>query len=141
MQSEQLRRALATVVTIAALAIVVWGIFADDTAGDRVEALGRSLKCPVCTSESIADSPSQTARELRALIAEQVADGWTDDEVVDYFVARYGEQVRLDPPASGRNVALVALPAIGLGVGVAAIASLVTGSRKRRNVMESGADS
>ena len=134
--SEPLRRAVATVVTVAALAIVLWGIFAGDGKGDRVEALGRSLKCPVCTSESIADSPSQTARELRALITEQVAAGWTDEEVVDYFVARYGEQVRLDPPAEGRDIVLLLLPALGLGVGVAAIATLMTGSRRRRSPAE-----
>ena len=132
MRAEAVRRAAAIVVTVAAFAIVVWGIFAGDTEGDRVQALGRSLKCPVCTSESIADSPSQTARELRVLIAEQVAAGWTDDEVVDYFVARYGEQVLLDPPAEGRDIALLLLPALGLGVGVAAIATLMTGSRRRR---------
>ena len=136
MTGEVVRRVVATVVTVTALAIVVWGIVADDTDGDRVEALGRSLKCPVCTSESIADSPSETARELRGLIAEQVAAGWTDDEVVDYFVARYGEQVLLDPPAEGRGIALLLLPALGLGVGVAAIATLMTGSRKRSTPAE-----
>ncbi len=129
---SQIRSALVTVVTVAALAIVIWGIFAGDAEGDRVRSLGERLKCPVCQSESIAASPSQTARELRALIGEQVAAGWSDTEITDYFVARYGEQVLLDPPAEGRDIALVALPALALGVGVAAIWSLAAGSRRRR---------
>jgi cytochrome c-type biogenesis protein CcmH len=88
---------------------------------DRVQALAERLKCPVCASESIADSPSSLARDLYDLIAEQVTDGWTDDEIVEFFVATYGEQVRLDPPIDGRTIALWLVPLFGLAVGAGVI--------------------
>ncbi len=127
-----IRRALA-VAAAAAVVIVVWGVAFDraPSATDRVDSLASRLRCPVCSSESIADSTSQIARELRGVIAEQVAGGATDDDVVDFFVARYGEWVLLDPPARGRNLLLFALPVLALGGGLAAMIGLRARSRRR----------
>jgi cytochrome c-type biogenesis protein CcmH len=120
--SERLRRGLGWAITIGALVVVLFGLFApEDEPADRVAALSQRLRCPVCQSESIADSGSQTARDSERLIAELVAEGRTDQEVVDFFVTRYGEWILLDPPASGRGLILWALPAVGLIGGVVAI--------------------
>ncbi len=123
MPAERLRRFLAAGVTIAALAVVAWGLFGDRGAssGDRVDSLAGRLRCPVCTSESIADSTSQIARDLRGVIEEQVAAGRSDGEIEDFFVARYGEWVLLDPAPTGRNLALFVLPAAAAVGGIAAI--------------------
>ncbi|MDX1689854.1 MAG: cytochrome c-type biogenesis protein [Acidimicrobiia bacterium] len=123
--SETVRRRLGAAVTLAALAVVVVGLFApEDSDEDRVAALATRLRCPVCQSESIADSGSQTARDSERLIAELVAEGRTDQEIVDFFVARYGEWILLDPPATGRGLLLWLLPAAGLVAGVGAILGL-----------------
>ena len=120
--SERVRRFGSWALTLAALAVVVFGFIApESTEADRVDALANRLRCPVCQSESIADSGSQTARDSERLIGELVAEGRTDQEVIDFFVARYGEWILLDPPASGRGLVLWALPLFGLGVGVIAI--------------------
>jgi cytochrome c-type biogenesis protein CcmH len=69
----------------------------------RVQALGKHLRCAVCQGLSVADSPSSMARAQLDMVRELVAEGKSDQEVVDYFVARYGEWVLLEPKAEGFN--------------------------------------
>jgi cytochrome c-type biogenesis protein CcmH len=122
--SERVRTWIALAVIGASLATIV-GVLATDEASprDRANALASRLKCPVCESETIADSPTDLARDLKDLIAEQVADGWTDQEVIDFFIATYGEQVLLDPPIGGRTALLWIAPLAALGVGALVILS------------------
>lgn len=122
--TDRVRTVVALVVMAVSLAVTVVALSTGSpTESDRVAALAARLKCPVCESESIADSPSSLARDLYDLIAERVADGWTDEEIVDSFVATYGEQVRLDPPIDARTIALWAVPLLGLTLGTAVILS------------------
>lgn len=122
--SDRIRTWIALAIIGASMATIV-GILATDEASprDRADALASRLKCPVCESETIADSPTDLARDLQDLIAEQVADGWTDQEVIDFFIATYGEQVLLDPPAGGRTALLWIAPLVALGVGALVIVS------------------
>jgi cytochrome c-type biogenesis protein CcmH len=69
----------------------------------RVQTLGKELRCAVCQGLSVADSPSSMARAQLDKIRELVAAGKSDQEVRDYFVARYGEWVLLQPKAEGFN--------------------------------------
>ncbi len=117
--------ALATALAAVVLAVMVFT--GDSSAGDRGEDLGARLRCPVCQSESVADSTSQTARDIQALIDEQIAAGSSDGEIIDFFVARYGEWIVLDAPAKGRTLVLWILPVVAAGGGIAVIAS-----RRRR---------
>lgn len=84
---------------------------------DRVQALGKQLRCAVCQGVSVADSPASMARAQLDTVRALVAEGKTDQEVMDYFVARYGEWVLLEPTAQGFNwfvwLGPVALVAIG----------------------------
>lgn len=114
---------------MAALAVVVIVVgllpaHADpvDDAG-RAQAIAENLRCPFCSGESIAEAPSQIARDLEVFIVEKVDEGWTDDEVYAFFAARYGERVRLDPPLAGWGVALWLSPIVLAGVGLLAILS------------------
>ncbi|MDA3644078.1 cytochrome c-type biogenesis protein CcmH [Saccharopolyspora indica] len=82
---------------------------------DRAYELERGLRCPVCQSVSVAESMSDTAEAMRRSVREQVAAGRSDEEIVDYFRARYGDWVVLDPPVAGSTVALWLVPgAVGL---------------------------
>ncbi len=139
MPPERLRRLAGLLVAVAAIAVIAWGLLVDgsSTETDRVEALAERLRCPVCQSESIAASTSQTARALREVIAEQVADGRSDAEIESYFVGIWGEWVLLDPPARGRTLLLWLLPLAGAGIGVAAIVGLRVNSRRRAAVAAS----
>jgi cytochrome c-type biogenesis protein CcmH len=69
----------------------------------RVQKLGKELRCAVCQGLSITDSPSSMARAQLDKLRELVAAGHTDQEIYDYFIARYGEWVLLQPKAEGFN--------------------------------------
>ena len=64
---------------------------------DRTYALGKILRCPVCQGLSVADSRSDAAVAMKNRIQEFVAQGYSDDQIVDYFIGRYGEFVLLEP--------------------------------------------
>jgi cytochrome c-type biogenesis protein CcmH len=131
--TERARTLVALGVIVASLAVVVTALSTSEPSdADRVRALAARLKCPICESESIADSPSAIARDLYELIEEQVADGWSDDEVVDFFVLTYGEQVRLDPPLDTRTIALWLIPAMAVAAGLVAILARRAPAESRR---------
>lgn len=83
----------------------------------RAHAIAVSLRCPVCQGLSVADSTSEAAVMFQRRIHELVAMGYTDDQIRDYFVERYGEWILLDPASGGLNDMLYVLPALLLGVG------------------------
>lgn len=80
----------------------------------RVDKVAASLRCPVCQNLSIQDSPSELAQDMKRIVREQLVKGATPDQVRQYFVARYGEWVLLEPPARGVNLTVWALPALVL---------------------------
>ena len=63
------------------------------------------LKCQQCVGESVADSQSPSAVQFREEIAEQMAQGRTDDEILNFFAERYDQEILLTPPSSGVGVA------------------------------------
>lgn len=94
----------------------------------RAEALGHQLRCLVCQNESIEDSNADLARDLRRIIRQRVVAGDSDQQVIDWMVARYGDFVRLRPPFNAMTLALWGAPAIALLVGFAAV---LAGRRRR----------
>lgn len=110
------------------------------TTDDRVQEIASGLRCPVCTSLSVADSPSRLAGEMRAEIAARARSGETDDEIRAFFVDRYGEWVLLEPTRRGLNLLPWALPAAGVVVGVGVWAALVRRRPRRDDAAVSDAD-
>ncbi len=120
---ERVRAWLAGVVTVALAVVVVFGLIEGEPSDtDRVAALGSRIRCPVCQGEPIADSPSETARAMMEIVAERVAAGESDGQIVEYFRARYGDWIVLDPPFRGATLVLWLLPLAALGAGVGLIA-------------------
>ena len=87
---------------------------------DRTYALGKILRCPVCQGLSVADSQSDAAVAMQNRIRELVALGYSDDQIVDYFIGSYGEFVLLQPKKKHWFVWLA--PGVGLLLGVAVVA-------------------
>lgn len=113
---------------VALLAVVVFRLLSTaPVAVDRAYALEQRLRCPVCRSVSIAESPSATAMSMRTIVAQQVAAGRSDEQVLAYFTGRYGTWILLDPPAQGGTLLLWLLPPVVGGLG---IILLVTRSRR-----------
>jgi len=93
------------------LAAPVWAVQPDEVLDDpvleeRARDISAGLRCPVCRNESIDDSSAPISRELRLMVRERLVEGDTDEEVIDFVVARYGEFVLLRPDTSGWNVLL-----------------------------------
>jgi cytochrome c-type biogenesis protein CcmH len=68
--------------------------------------IAKDLRCTVCQNQPVSESNSDLARDMRAIIREQLQAGKSRDEIVDYFVARYGDYVLLKPPFHERGLFL-----------------------------------
>jgi cytochrome c-type biogenesis protein CcmH len=90
----------------------------------RARDISAKLRCLVCQNQSIDDSDAELAHDLRVIVRERLEKGDTDEEVMDYVVARYGEFVLLQPRVSARNMLLWGTPLIGLLLGGVAIVFL-----------------
>lgn len=96
----------------------------------RTDALSTRLRCPVCQGLSVSASPSEAARAMRERIRELVAQGYADEQIVDYFVGRYGTWVLLEPPREGFAWLLWLAPALAVGAGLGGLAWRFAGGRK-----------
>lgn len=115
-------RNIVTVGLLVVMAVTVIVLVATrPSESNRVDAIGSRIKCPVCQGESIADSPSQMARDMMALVEERVADGANDEAIVDELLFSYSGAVLLDPPASGSTLALWLSPVVAIIVGAGVI--------------------
>lgn len=93
----------------------------DPALESRARDISAELRCLVCQNQSIDDSDAELARDLRVIVRERLVEGDTDEEVMDFVVARYGEFVLLKPRLSARNMLLWGTPLIGLALGLTAI--------------------
>jgi cytochrome c-type biogenesis protein CcmH len=95
----------------------------------RARALSQELRCLVCQNQSIDESNADLAHDLRVLLRQRLVAGDTDQQVLDYIVARYGVFVLLDPPFAPATYLLwLTPPALVLGAGIL----LVVRARRRR---------
>lgn len=91
----------------------------------RSDALAGQLRCPVCQQLSVRDSPSRVAQTFRNRIRELVRQGRSDQEVRDFFVARYGDWILLSPPRRGIGLAVWIIPPLLIGAGLLLVALAV----------------
>ena len=143
--SERATNLTVLVVSVVALAVIVVGLWprsagSTDPAA-RAYALETRIKCPICAGESLAGSQAEVARDLRAYIATRIASGATDQEIVDEFVANYGEQILLDPPRTGWGLWLWLIPVAIGAVGILADVRLRRRSGERSRVPSTAIDS
>lgn len=95
---------------------------AEDVYSERTVEIGRNLACPVCEGQTVADSHSLVALQMMEAIEAQVQAGRTNAEIYDYFEIRYGEEVLVNPPREGINLALWWLPVAAVAIGAIAVA-------------------
>jgi cytochrome c-type biogenesis protein CcmH len=116
-----MRRILAALIVAALFVVVTTGlsparavqpdeVMTDPVKEARARDLSRELRCMVCQNQSIDDSEAPLARDLRLLVRERIAAGDSDDQVMDFLVARYGEFVLLKPRFERQTLLLWLVP-------------------------------
>ncbi|KJH80955.1 cytochrome c-type biogenesis protein CcmH [Pseudomonas sp. KSR10] len=94
--------------------------FKSDAERERYRTLVEELRCPKCQNQNIADSNAPIAMDLRREIYRMVEEGQSNEQIVDYLVARYGDFVRYKPPVNAKTLLLwygpIALLVLGFGV-------------------------
>jgi cytochrome c-type biogenesis protein CcmH len=113
------RAAVPLLLTWMALAGVVGGV-SGATLDDQVYAIAGQLMCPVCAGQTVAESDSALAREMRAIIRQKLQAGETRDQILRYFVAQFGESVLAEPRPGGVALILYGGTPAALILGVAA---------------------
>lgn len=106
--------------------------FSSELNKTRYQSLVEELRCPKCQNQNLADSGSGIAVDLRELVHQMIEQGKTDQEIVDYMVARYGSFVLYRPKHSTATFLLWYGPFILLGIGLLAFVYVVMANRKRR---------
>jgi cytochrome c-type biogenesis protein CcmH len=123
------------------IGLMVWAILATAPAlaqqpsTDEINAVAKKLSCPTCTGINVADCPTETCAQWRAKIGELMAEGKSEQEILDYFAARYGDHVLQVPPKRGFFVWVWILPVIAILAGLAWLAYLMRGWARRQVVV------
>lgn len=120
---------------ICGFALVAAPAFADQVKEDPLDRqvldIAKDLRCAVCQNQPVAESNAELARDMRAVIREQLQAGKSREEIVNYFVARYGDYVLMKPPYEGAGTPLWVMPLVLFAV-LAASAFVFLKHRRRR---------
>lgn len=112
--------------------------FASDAERQRYRNLIEELRCPKCQNQNIADSDAPIAMDLRAEIYRMLEEGKSNEQVIEYLVARYGDFVLYKPPVTARTLLLWYGPAGLLVGGFVLLGVIVLRRRGRKAVAASG---
>jgi cytochrome c-type biogenesis protein CcmH/NrfF len=114
--SRRCRRVLVAAALLLGVALPAGAAPAVDVAADpalelRVNRVSAELRCLVCQNQTIADSNAALAVDLRNQVREQLRAGRSEQQVIDFMTARYGDFVRYRPPLRAGTLALWGGPA------------------------------
>jgi len=85
---------------------------------DAVNSVARELYCPVCENIPLDVCSTQACAQWRDLIRQKLSEGWTRDQIKNYFVQQYGDRVLAEPPRQGLNWLVYVIPPLVFLVGV-----------------------
>lgn len=97
------------------------------------EELTHNLRCMTCPNETIAESNSPMAQDVKLYIAQHLVMGDSKDQIVDALTKRYGDAIRYKPPVNGQTALLWLTPLICLIAGIAIV--LIVLSKKQRKTL------
>lgn len=94
-----------------------------EVSDDQVNAIAKTLYCPVCENVPLDVCPTQACAQWRAVIRQMLEEGKTEEEIQQYFVEQYGARVLATPPPSGLNWLVYVIPLLAFVAGVYVVAS------------------
>ena len=113
-------RILILIALLALLFTVAWSVRPqDETAAGRLDRITSELRCVTCQGLSVKDSLAPSARQMREIVAQRVAEGKTDEEIRAEFRASYGDWVFLSPSAASWAGLIWLVPLVALAAGLA----------------------
>jgi cytochrome c-type biogenesis protein CcmH len=92
---------------------------------NAVNRVAKQLYCPVCPNTPLDVCETQACQDWRAQIKDQLGQGWSDQQVIEYFVAQYGERVLAEPRRSGFTSFVWLLPVLAVAIGLVVLAQLM----------------
>ena len=95
------------------------------------QSIDRMLICPVCPAETIDQAQVVLSKQMRRIVREMLAQGASREEILDFFVDRYGPQVLAAPPKSGVNLLAWVLPVVGVLAALAAVFVIIRSMASR----------
>mgnify|MGYP000424575592 CR=1 FL=1 len=98
----------------------------------RYQVLIEELRCPKCQNQNLAGSDSMVASDLRREVRRLLEEGFSDPEINEYMVARYGDFVLYRPPLQRNTVALWVAPGVFAALGLLALIMIVARARNGR---------
>jgi cytochrome c-type biogenesis protein CcmH len=109
------QRALLLIIAIVVILAAIWSYAllvapARESLDQRVHDVASQLKCPVCQGESVADSPSTISQQMRGVIRQQLQRGQSEQQIIQYFVSRYGNTILWSPPKQGFTILAWVIP-------------------------------
>src|SRR5215469_6420104 len=117
---------LLALAVIAAVWSTLWIVApGQQTLDMRVQRVASQLKCLICQGESVADSPSTLAQQMRASIRRQLQAGRSEQDVIHYFQQSYGDQIIWSPPWQGFSLLAWLVPIAFLLSGIALVILLL----------------
>ena len=122
----------AALLALLALALVAAPASAETEVDRQTREIAAGLRCVICNNLSVADSPSQLAQDMRAIIRTKLEQGESREQIEEYFVGRYGEEVLLNPPKRGFNLFVWGSPVLVLLVGLLLVGFAVNRWTSRR---------
>jgi len=131
------------VITALVLVSLARATFADEpprTTEEQVEAIASTLKCPVCRSQSVADSDVAASRAIRIEITKMVEEGKSASVIRARIASTYGDQVQLIPPASGFAGLVWILPVVAVVLALVALSAAFARWRRTPDAAATGDD-
>jgi cytochrome c-type biogenesis protein CcmH len=131
------------VMALVLVGALVVGLQPDDearTPEERVFEVASGYKCPTCRSQSVADSEAPSAKAIKAEIARRLEAGESEQEIRDYLVAQFGEEIVLTPSSSGVTGLVWIIPVVAVALAAAGLALAFRRWRRRPSVTASEDD-
>ena len=102
---------------------------------DDVLRVAKQLYCPVCPNTPLDVCETKACQDWRAQIRDELSQGWTDQQIIDYFVAQYGQRVLAEPQRKGFTSLVWFLPLLAVLLGLGIVYEVLRNWRKQKAVV------
>ena len=84
----------------------------------RVNTISKNIRCLVCDGQSVYESNSDFAKDIKNYVKKEIKNNKSDKEIYDYLISKYGQSIIFNPPFSIKNIMLWLTPALFFLIGV-----------------------